>query len=126
MRYMLLIYSQRQPEMSDRNYMGHLSLMREAADKGVFVAAEPLAPASKSTNVQVVDGKALVTDGPFTETKEQLAGYYILDCKDLEEAIEWAARIPQACQGAEGRVEIRALPGIPKEFNTAAESNGAA
>jgi hypothetical protein len=126
MRYMLLIYSQRQPEMSERNYMGHLSLMREAADKRVFVAAEPLAPASKSTSVQVVNGKALVTDGPFTETKEQLAGYYILDCKDLKEAIEWAARIPQACQGGDGRVEIRELPGIPKEYETTAKRTGAA
>jgi hypothetical protein len=55
----------------------------------------------------------LLADGPFAETKEQLAGYYILDCANLDEAIEWAARIPTGCKGAEGCIEIRALPGIP-------------
>jgi hypothetical protein len=60
----------------------------------------------------VQDGKALTTDGPFAETKEQLAGYYILDCKDLDEAIEWAAKIPSSCGGASGCIEIRPLRGL--------------
>jgi hypothetical protein len=55
----------------------------------------------------------LLTDGPFAETKEQLAGYYILDCANLDEAIDWAARIPTGCRGSEGCIEIRALPGVP-------------
>jgi hypothetical protein len=54
-----------------------------------------------------------VLDGPFAETKEQLAGYYILDCKDLDEAIGWAAKIPTACKGGEGCVEIRPIMGLP-------------
>jgi hypothetical protein len=58
-------------------------------------------------------GKPLVLDGPFAETKEQLAGYYILDCKDLDEAIGWAAKIPTACRGGEGCVEIRPIMGLP-------------
>ena len=118
MRYMMLIYSKEQPggpgqEMAERNYSGHLGLMQEAARKGIFIAAEPLAPTSSATTVRVENGKALVTDGPFAETKEQLAGYYILDCENLDEAIDWAARIPTMCKGGEGCVEIRPLPGIP-------------
>jgi hypothetical protein len=54
-----------------------------------------------------------VLDGPFAETKEQLAGYYILDCENLDEAIEWAAKIPTACQGVEGCIEIRPIASIP-------------
>src|SRR5690242_4798762 len=72
MRYMMLIYSKEQPggpgqEMAQRNYTGHLALMQEAARKGVFVAAEPLAPTASATTVRVENGKALVTDGPFAE-----------------------------------------------------------
>jgi len=118
MRYMMLIYSKEQPggleqEASQRNYVGHRALMDEAARKGIFVAAEPLAPTSSATTVRVENGKAVVTDGPFAETKEQLAGYYILNCESLDEAIEWAARIPTMCKGGEGCVEIRPLLGIP-------------
>ena len=128
MRYMLLIYSKEQPggtrETSERNYTGHLAVMQDAARQGIFVAAEPLAPTASATTVRLDNGKALITDGPFAETKEQLAGYYILDCKDLDEAIEWAARIPTACKGGDGCVEIRPLPGIPKrpEFESALAS----
>jgi hypothetical protein len=53
--------------------------------------------------------KVFVTDGPFAETKEHLAGYYIIECENLDEAIEWAARIPTACQGREGCIEIRPM-----------------
>ena len=59
------------------------------------------------------NGKPFVLDGPFAETKEQLAGYYILDCKNLDEAIEWAKKIPTACKGEEGCVEIRPIADIP-------------
>src|SRR5947209_18667833 len=125
MRYMMLIYSKEQPggpgrDMSERNYNGHRALMQEAARKGVFIAAEPLAPTSTATTVRVESGKTLITDGPFAETKEQLAGYYILDCGNLDEAIEWAARIPTACKGSEGCVEIRPMPGIPAPPETEA------
>ena len=55
------------------------------------------------------DGRRLVVDGPFAETKEQLAGYYILECRDLDEAIDWAEKIPTACAGGVGSVEIRPM-----------------
>jgi hypothetical protein len=113
MRYMMLIYSKELRDPSDRSYTGHWALMEEAERKGVFVAAEPLAPTSTATTVRIESGKALVSDGPFAETKEQLAGYYILDCENLDEAIEWATRIPTACKGAPGCVEIRPMPGLP-------------
>ena len=64
--------------------------------------------------------KVLVTDGPFAETKEQLAGYYILECKDLDEALEWAAKIPSSCGGASGCIEVRPIHEIRKP---APESN---
>src|SRR5262249_6615389 len=112
MRYMMLIYSKEQPEPAHRNYTGHWRLMDEAARKGVFVAAEPLAPASSATTVRIDRGQRLVSDGPFAETKEHLAGYYILDCENLDDAIEWAAKIPTACRDAE-TVEIRPMPGLP-------------
>ncbi len=130
MRYMMLIYSKEQPgglagEAAQRNYSGHMALMEEARRKGIFVAAEPLAPTSSATTVRVGEGKALITDGPFAETKEQLAGYYILDCKDLDEAIEWAARIPTMCKGGDGCVEIRPLPGIPARPRVEADAGSA-
>ena len=117
MRYMMLIYSKEQPgggrDMSERNYHAHWALMDEAARGGVFIAAEPLGPSSSATTVRIGHDQTIVTDGPFAETKEQLAGFYILDCKDVNEAIEWAARIPAACRSGEGSVEIRLMPGLP-------------
>ena len=131
MRYMMLIYSKEQPGGPGREVSNaHRALMAEAVRKGVLLGAEPLAPTSSATTVRVDNGRALITDGPFAETKEQLAGYYILDCKDLDEAIEWAARIPTACKGGEGCVEIRPLPGIPGRLElesataSAREGNG--
>jgi len=111
MRYMMLIYSESPRNPSARNYTGHWALMDEAARKGVFVAAEPLPPVSTATTVRVQNGKPIITDGPFAETKEQLAGYYILDCENLDEAIDWAAKIPFACEGVNS-VEIRPMPGL--------------
>jgi hypothetical protein len=116
MRYMLLIYTQAAPasqEEMERVKQAHWVVMEETARKGIFQGAEPLAPTHTATTVRVQNGNVLTTDGPFAETKEQLAGYYILDCKDLDEAISYAARIPSACGGKEGCIEIRALPGLP-------------
>ena len=124
MRYMMLIYSKEAPGETRSVSDAHRALIAEAARKGILVAAEPLAPTSTATTVRVESGKALITDGPFAETKEQLAGYYILDCANLDEAIEWAARIPTACKGQEGCVEIRPMPGIgmPARPQTVSES----
>ena len=73
-------------------------------DKGVFVAGEGLYPTGTATTVRVREGDQDVTDGPFAETKEQLGGFYVLDVKDLDEAIEWAAKIPGSQFGS---IEIR-------------------
>jgi hypothetical protein len=75
-----------------------------AIDAGVHLGGEGLQPSSTATTVQLkVDGDPIVTDGPFAETKEQLAGYYLLDCKDLDDALAWARRIPMPG----GSVEVR-------------------
>jgi hypothetical protein len=75
----------------------------------VLVAAEPLHATSTATTIRKRGDAFLTVDGPFAETVEQLAGYYILDCADLDEAMEWARRIPTACGGEEGSIEIRPL-----------------
>jgi hypothetical protein len=121
MRYMFLIYSQETPEglspndIATRGLMeGHRAVIAETAAKGVLRGLDPLKPTSTATTVRTEDGKTLITDGPFAETKEQLAGYYIIECQDLDEAIAWAARIPTACKGNSGCVEIRPIVEIPK------------
>lgn len=119
MRYMFLIYSKEMsgempPEEQAEIRAGHWAVMQETAARGIFRGAEPLAPTATATTVRKQDGKALLTDGPFAETKEQLAGYYILDCKDLDEALEWAAKIPTGCKGAPGCIEVRPLVEIPQ------------
>ena len=111
MRYMMLIYSQ-ENEAATAEEMGvvaatHKAVMEEARDHGVFRAADPLEDSSAATTVRIQNGRVLVTDGPFAETKEQLAGYYILDCQDLDEALAWAEKIPTACAGAPGCIEVR-------------------
>ena len=98
MRYMMLIYSQ-EDEAATTEEMSvvaatHKAVMDEARDRGIFRAADPLQASSTATTVRVQDGRPLVTDGPYAETKEQLAGYYILDCQDLDEALAWAAKNP--------------------------------
>jgi hypothetical protein len=114
MRYMMLVYSTEGPdglsaEEAERIAARHRQVMDEAARKGVLVGAEPLAPTGTATTVRVANGQTLVTDGPFAETKEHLAGYYIMNCENLDEAIEWASKIPTACQGHAGCIEIRPM-----------------
>ncbi len=118
MRYMMLIYTQetetRSPEEMKVVSAAHWAVMDETTRRGILCGADPLEPTSTATTVRMQDGKVVVTDGPFAETKEQLAGYYILNCKDLDEALEWAARIPSACGGASGSVEVRPIHEIRK------------
>ena len=112
MRYMFLVYSveaEVPPESLREVAEAHRRVMTEASQKGVLQGAEPLKPTSTATTVRSKDGQTAILDGPFAETKEQLAGYYILDCRDLDEAIDWAKKIPTGCQGAEGCIEIRPL-----------------
>jgi len=119
MRYMLLIYTRedaiaRSSQEEMQQVMDeHGAVMREARASRVLESAEPLANTSTATTVRMQNGTPMISDGPFAETKEQLAGYYILDCKDLDEAIAWAAKIPTACGGLQGCVEIRPLQAVP-------------
>src|SRR3972149_4547314 len=124
MRYMMLIYTdenaaaEMSPQEKEKVQIAHGDLMAEAKKQNAFRAAEPLHPTSSATTVRVQSGKPLISDGPFAETKEQLGGYYILDCKDLDEAIEWAAKIPTARGNRPGCVEIRPLREIPPRPKT--------
>jgi hypothetical protein len=107
---MMLVYTQEtqmekaSPEEMAKVFAGHVAVQEETQRRGIFRAADPLKYTSTATTVRLKDGKSLVTDGPFAETKEQLAGYYILDCADLDEALEWAAKIPTGCGGSTGCV----------------------
>jgi hypothetical protein len=113
MRYMMLIYSREGQATAGQEKdiaLRHRAVMSEAKERGIFHGAEPLQPTTTAVTVRKdSDGTVLATDGPFTETKEQLAGYYILDCESLDEAVEWAGKIPTGCQGGEGCVEIRPI-----------------
>jgi len=110
MQYMLLIYgdqaaqAQRAPEVQQAEMNEYFAFNAETRERGAYVHGEALMPTHTATTVRVRDGKTLTTDGPFAETKEQLGGYYMLNCKDLDEAIEMASKIPGARSGS---IEIR-------------------
>jgi hypothetical protein len=116
MRYMLLIYGEENAlDETEREqcYGESAQLAHQLDAAGQFLATAPLHPTSMATNVKVREGKRLVTDGPFAETREQLGGYFLIDAKDLDKAIAIAARIPGARRGT---VEIRPvieLAGLP-------------
>jgi len=122
MRYMMLVYSTAgpdgiSPEEQARISAGHRKVMTEATEKGVLIGAEPLAPVTTATTVRMQNGKPVVFDGPFAETKEHLAGFYIMECGNLDEAIEWAAKMPTACYGGGGCIEIRPMRFQPAVAN---------
>jgi len=112
MKYLLLMYwdQSKTPEftLEEQQALQHewLSYNKEAKDAGVLVDTNGLAPAASATTIRVRNGKTLTTDGPFAEAHEQMGGYYMLDCADLDEAIKWAERIPAA---RDGSIEIRPL-----------------
>lgn len=113
MKYMLLIYTDEQAwtqSERERCYAESTELTHQLEADGQYLAAAPLHPVSTATSLQVRDGKPLVTDGPFAETREQLGGYFLIDARDLDEAIGIAARIPGARKGT---VEIRPVLEIP-------------
>jgi len=113
MKYMLLIYMNEnamEPQEREHCYVESAQLTQELHSRGQYVAASPLQPVATATSVRVREGKQLVTDGPFAETREQLGGFYIIDVKDLNEAISVAGRVPPARKGT---VEIRPIMDIP-------------
>lgn len=113
MKYMLLIYMDENAMNAQERqqcYGESTQLCHDLSTKGQFVAAGPLQSVTTATSLRIRDGKRLVTDGPFAETREQLGGYYIVDAKNLDEALEIAARIPPAKKGT---IEIRPLIELP-------------
>jgi hypothetical protein len=112
MRYLLLIYTDHETSESmtpaDREamYREYYAFTKEIADTGQLLGGEPLQGIETATTVRVRGGKTATTDGPFAETKEVLGGYFMVDCKDLDRAIEVAARIPGA---AIGSIEVRPI-----------------
>jgi len=116
MKYMLLVYlAEGALTESEREhcYVESARLTQDLNSTGHYIAAGPLQPVSTATSLRVRDGKRMVTDGPFAETREQLGGYYVIEARDLEEAMEIAERIPVARVGT---IEIRPvldIPGLP-------------
>jgi hypothetical protein len=118
MKYILLIYLDEQAlSETERQecYAESTQLAHQIHASGQYLAANPLHPTSMATSVRVRNGKRLVTDGPFAETREQLGGYFLIEANNLDEAIGIAARIPMARNGT---VEVRPvidMPGLPTE-----------
>jgi hypothetical protein len=108
MRYALVVSVDENTELTEedveRQYAEFMGFQEEMEARGVLISRERLRPTSLSTTVRVRDGGLVVADGPFAETKEQIAGFYIIDCEDLDEAIEIASRNPGARYGT---VEVR-------------------
>jgi hypothetical protein len=126
MQYLLLIYQaelpagvQPDPDEMAREFAAYDVFTRETRDRGQFVAGEALEPTATATSVRVQDGRTVVTDGPFAETKEALGGFYLLECKDLDEAIEMAAKIPAARRGT---IEVRPIWAYPTGASVTGES----
>src|SRR3954468_64847 len=125
MKYALTIYgdeSARQnssPEEMQAMSQAYGELTQEMEQRGALLAGDALYPTQTATTVRVRDGERAVTDGPFAETKEQLGGFYVLECRDLDEAIEWAARIPGSQHGS---VEVRPVMVFDEAGNVVEEA----
>jgi hypothetical protein len=115
MQYLLLIYDREADfeNLSEKEqvaiYQEYGALVAELKEKKIYLGGNPLKPTTTAATVRVRKGKKLVTDGPFAETKEQLGGYFLVDVKHLDEALEIAARIPTA---REGSIEVRPIQPI--------------
>jgi hypothetical protein len=111
MKYVLLLYGDEtrwadmSPEDAAQDMEAWGAFSQELTDSGAFVAGEGLDPTTTAITVRIKDGEVVRTDGPFAETREQLGGFYLLECKDLDEAVGWAAKVPYLPEG--GSVEVR-------------------
>jgi hypothetical protein len=126
MKYMLLIYTAEDSYGDGERqqcYVESAELTHDLNARGQYVAANPLQPVSTATSVRVREGKRIVTDGPFAETREQLGGYFLVSAADLNEAIAIASRIPGARKGT---VEVRPVfevAGLPQPGSLSAAHN---
>ena len=130
MRYLLLIYSEEPTgtipdEVMRTETAAYDAFTREIKERGLFEAGEALHPTTAATTVRVQHGETITTDGPFAETKEALGGFYLIDARDLDEAIEVAARIPAASHGS---IEVRPIFDFPggEQAATGSDAAGAA
>jgi hypothetical protein len=116
-KYALLIYAaekdwaEMSKEEQGRIYNDYMAYSVELKKSGKMLSCEPLNPTATATTVRVRNGTTMPTDGPFADTKEQLGGIYVVDVKDLNEAIAWASKIPDARTGS---IEIRPLMDVPE------------
>lgn len=114
MRYALLIYASEQDwasqseEQAQQQFQDYMAFTKDIVDRGIMRSGEALQPTATATTVRVRDGETLSTDGPFAETKEQLGGFYLLECADIDEALGWAEQVPQS-------------PGVVAEIRPVAE-----
>jgi hypothetical protein len=127
MRYALLIYGPEpatQPDEAEtaKEMAAYGGFTQEIKDRGLMEGGEALEQTRTATTVRVKDGQTLVTDGPFAETKEALGGFYLIKCRDLDEAIEIAAKIPGAKRGS---IEIRPVWELPPDYAQQAQGSGA-
>ena len=112
MQYLLAIYGDERAvesmprEQTTEIINAYMAFTQALRDANVWVASNRLRPTSAATSVRVTDGKTQLLDGPFAETKEQLGGYYLIDVRDLDAALSWAARCPAARYGT---VEVRPI-----------------
>src|SRR6478672_8017265 len=118
MRYLLLIYSPESDasvpdDVAAASHAAYGAFTADIKARGLFQAGEALTPTSTATTVRVVNGETVTTDGPFAETKEALGGFYLIEARDLDEAIETASKIPAA---AEGSIEVRPIWELPPEY----------
>ena len=110
MKYLLTIwadeshYAGATPEQIAQMFEAHGRFGQATTEAGVFVGGEGLQSTATATTVRVRDGETMLTDGPFAETREQLGGFYMLECADLDEAVRWAAQVPEAQHGS---IEVR-------------------
>lgn len=128
MRYLLLIYTQEsnEPPADDvamAEMQAYDAFTKDIRTRGLFQAGEALTPTSTATTVRIRAGQRVTTDGPFAETKEALGGFYLIEARDLDEAIETAAKIPAAKHGS---IEVRPIWELPEDYAQSSEAVGAA
>lgn len=117
MRYMLLIWENEALSAAQSDdeqqavFAAYMTFTDDIRNKGVYRAGDPLMPSETATTVKVRGGEPVTTDGPFAETREQLGGFYMVDCEDLDAALRWAAEIPSASRGP---VEVRPIMEFPQ------------
>ena len=112
MKYMFLIYTEESSELQmtpaerEAMYGEYFAFTNSARAQGVYVDGDELKPTTTATTLRLQNGQLLPTDGPFAETKEQLGGFYILECQDMDDAVTWAAKLPSARYGS---IEVRPI-----------------